>query len=68
MQSTPDFSPTNGALWPTYALQQSLQQWMALQQIQLQTLYAWQQAMVTIQQDWFDRWSCQYAGAARIDD
>lgn len=64
MQPTLDLSLASGAFWPTLALQH----WMQLQQMQLQGVLAWQRSMADLQQDWFDRWSCQCAGAARIDD
>lgn len=63
MQPTPDLSLANGATWPMLAFQQ----WMQMQQLQLQAALAWQRSLVEMQQDWFDRWSSQYAGAARID-
>jgi hypothetical protein len=64
MQTPTDTAQDTATALPTMALQHL----MHVQQIQLQTLLAWQRSLFAIQQDWFDRWSSRFAGAARIDD
>lgn len=64
MQPNPDLTLATGALWPAFALQQ----WVHLQQMQWDAAIAWQRSFTELQQDWFNRWACRYAGAARLAD
>ncbi len=41
---------------------------LTVQQHQMQAMIAWQQSMADIQQDLYDRWACQWAGGARLND
>jgi hypothetical protein len=44
------------------------QVWWNIQSAQWQALSAWQQALASIQKEWWDEWTARWAGGAPIGD
>lgn len=59
-----DSSDFGSLFWPTTLFVNILK----TQQTQMQTMFAWQKAMVEMQQDLYDRWASQWADGARLND
>jgi hypothetical protein len=51
------------ATWSTALAQSCLQ----MQQLQWETLTAWQHSVLTFSKDFWEQWACRYAGGVPID-